>query len=55
MLWTIEQNWRDPFGMLAAAFGWPPAVLDELTLVEVPQWIEQAKKWGFGGQYGRKA
>jgi hypothetical protein len=41
--------------MLAGAFGWSPDVIDEILLDDLPSWIKQAKRWGFGGAYGRKA
>ncbi len=40
--------------MLSGAFGWTPAEIDALLLDDLEAWIAQAKKWGFGGQYGRK-
>ena len=54
IVWRLDEDWREPFGMLAAAFGWAPDVLDELLLEDIPHWVKQAKRWGFGGAYGRK-
>ena len=41
----MPPDWRDVFGLLAAAFGWGPRDLYDIPIRELEAWKQQAMKW----------